>query len=174
MAGFHAGKWGGAEGLLLKIAGLGKWAKALFSANILFSKSSSFVRRIFISLLANDRKAYRASPFSKRLLENIEGNVLSQDSSALFVLLNGIASVEIAAKLSQIDIPCYIFYGTHDPVVFTEQSYLLASEIPDARSVAFRNVGHMPFIEDRDAYFKALEMALKDIEHLFHTSQQVK
>lgn len=59
--------------------------------------------------------------------------------------------------------PCYIFYGTHDPEVPVEQSLLLVSEIPGAKPVAFQRVGHMPFIEDSEAYFNALALALKDI-----------
>lgn len=163
VAGFHAGKWGGVEGLLLKLAGFGKWAKALFVANILLSQKSIFVRRKFAALLAHNRKVYRSNPLSQHMLENIEEDALSQNPLALFVLFNGIASVEIANQLRRISMPCYIFYGTCDPVVSVEQSRVLASEIPGAISVAFENVGHMPFIEDSDAYFDALVLALKDI-----------
>ncbi len=174
VAGFHAGTWGGAEGLLLKLAGLGEWAKWLFVANIMVSKSSSFLRRMFISLLANDSSAFRASPSGKRLLENIEKNVLSHDPSALFVLFNGIASVQIADKLSAINMPCHIFYGTHDPVVSAGQSRVLISEVPGAQSVAFEKVGHMPFIEDSEAYFRALEIALKDISGNGHINKNTE
>jgi len=40
VAGFHSGKWGGVEGLLVKLAGLGKWAKGLFVSNIRVSQMS--------------------------------------------------------------------------------------------------------------------------------------
>lgn len=174
VAGFHRGKWGGAEGLLLKLAGLGKWAKSLFVSNILISQSSSFVRRIFAGLLAHNRKAYRSNPLSQRMLENIEPNTLAQDPGALFRLFNGIAALEIADQLHRIDMPCYIFYGTHDPVVPIEQSLVLIREIPNAKSVVFQNVGHMPFIEDFDAYCNALELALKDITDSRRIDQNMK
>ena len=163
VAGFHSGKWGGVEGLLVKIAGFGKWAKGLFVSNILISQWSYFVRRIFAGLLANNSKAYRSNPLSQRMLENIEANTLAQEPEALFTLFNGIAGLEIADQLRQIDMPCYIFSGTHDPVVPAEQSRVLVSKIPSAKSVVFDNVGHMPFIEDSNAYFNALELALEDI-----------
>ncbi|MDF1628523.1 MAG: alpha/beta hydrolase [Alcanivoracaceae bacterium] len=163
VGGFHVGTWGGVEGLLLKIAGLGKWAKGLFVSNISISKSSRFVRRIFAALLAHDHKAFWSNPLSKRMFENVEPNILLQDPAALFVLFNGIASLQIEDQLHKIDMPCYIFSGTHDPVVPTEQSYVLATKVPNAKSVEFQNVGHMPFIEDSDAYFEALNLALKDI-----------
>ena len=163
IAGFYQGQWGGVEGLLLKIAGLGRWAKGLFVSNIVISQWSAFVRRTFASMLAYDRKAYRSNPASRRMLENIEPNVVAQDPQALFVLFNGIASLDVADKLHNIHVPCHIFYGTHDPVVTVAQSLVLVKDIPGARPVAFEGVGHMPFIEAPDACFSALEQALKDI-----------
>lgn len=40
VAGFHRGSWGGVEGLLLQLAGLGRWARPLFALNIRISQSS--------------------------------------------------------------------------------------------------------------------------------------
>jgi pimeloyl-ACP methyl ester carboxylesterase len=174
VAGFHRGKWGGVEGLLLKIAGLGKWAKSLFVSNILISQWSYFVRRTFAGLLAYNRKAYRSNPLSQLMLENIEANTLAQDPVALFILFNGIADLEIADQLYRIDMPCYIFSGTHDPVVPEEQSQVLGSKVSGAKSVVFDNVGHMPFIEDSDSYFKALELALKDITDNLRINTSIK
>lgn len=163
VAGFHRGVWGGVEGMLLKIAGLGAWAKPLFVSNIRISQWSHFVRRHFAAMLAHDRKAYRASPLSQRVLADFEPDVIAHDPAALFVLFNGITRLKIAGRLHRISMPCYIFSGSHDPVVPTEQSQLLASEIPGAKSVVFENVGHMPFIEAPDAYCNALEAAINDI-----------
>ena len=163
VAGFHRGAWGGVEGMLLKLAGLGAWAKPLFVSNIRVSQWSHFFRRNFAAMLAHDRKAYRSNPLSERMLENIEPNTLAQDPAALFVLFNGITRLEIADHLHRIRMPCYILSGSHDPVVPTEQSQLLVSEIPGAKSVVFENVGHMPFIEDPDACSNALERAINDI-----------
>ncbi|MEO6699386.1 MAG: alpha/beta hydrolase, partial [Paraperlucidibaca sp.] len=154
VAGFHRGEWGGVEGLLLKLSGFGKWAKNPFVLNILISQWSYFVRRTFAGLLAHNRKAYRSNPLSQRMLDNTEANTRGQDPVALFTLFNGIAALEIADLLHRIDMPCYIFSGTHDPVVPTEQSLVLASEISGAKLVVFKGVGHMPFIEDSDNYFR--------------------
>ncbi|MEE4249329.1 MAG: alpha/beta hydrolase [Alcanivoracaceae bacterium] len=163
VAGFHRGVWGGVEGQLLKLAGLGTWAKGLFVSNLFIARKSRLVRRIFASLLARDPGAYRASPLSERFLENIEADVLQQDAGALFVLLNGISTLEIADQLDQITTPCYLFAGSDDPVVPSEQSLLLADKIANARLVVFQNVGHMPFIESPQAYFDALEQALAEL-----------
>jgi len=163
VAGFHRGVWGGVEGMLLKIAGWGRWARPLFVSNIRISQLSGFVRRIFASLLAHDARAFRRNPLSQRMLENIEPNVLRQDAGALFTLFNGITGIEVADQLGQITMPCQVFYGTHDPVVPASQSQRLATGIPGAKAVAFEQVGHMPFMEDTEAYFQALEAALADL-----------
>ncbi len=163
VAGFHSGRWGGVEGLLVKLAGLGPWAKRLFAANIALARQSDFVQTSFASLLAHDRKTYRSSRLSQRMIDNIRSNTRQQDAAALFPLFAGIGRLEIAEQLHQISMPCILFAGTHDPVVSASQSLLLASKIPQARSVVFQNVGHMPFMEDTQAYFGALERAVNDI-----------
>lgn len=163
VAGFHRGVWGGVEGMLLKMASLGAWAKPLFVSNIRVSQWSHFVRRHFAAMLAHDRKAYLANPLSRRVLADFEPDIIAHDPAALFVLFNGISRLAIADRLHRIRMPCYILSGSHDPVVPTEQSRLLASEVPGAKPVVFENVGHMPFIEDPDACARALEAAIEDI-----------
>lgn len=163
IAGFHQGRWGGVEGLLVKLAGLGKWAKGLFAANFALARKSQFIQSVFASLLAHNRRAYRASPLSRRMIENIRPNIRQQDPAALFPLFSGIGSLEIANQLHRITMPCYIFAGTDDPVVPAKQSLVLAGNIQHAKIVVFRDVGHMPFMEDTAAYVAALEQALADI-----------
>lgn len=163
VAGFHEGKWGSVEGQLLWLAGLGRWAKYPFAANILLARTSGFVQRMFASLLAHDRKAYLANPLSSRMLENIGPNTREQDPAALFELFNGISRLDIGHQLGRIAMPCYIFVGSHDPVVPASQSLVIAGGVPGAKIVVFQDVGHMPFIESADACARALEDAIDDL-----------
>lgn len=171
IAGFHSGRWGGVEGLLVKLAGLGKLAKPLFASNITLAGKSRLIQREFASQLAHNRKAYRSSPLSRRMVENIRPNVTQQDPAALFALFNGISRLEIADQLHRISMPCTLFAGTHDPVVPATQSLLLAGNIPHAKRVIFQNVGHMPFMEDTDNYVAALEQAVADIEDQYRRAK---
>lgn len=174
IAGFHSGRWGGVEGLLVKLAGLGTWAKPLFASNIALAGRSDRVQRVFASLLAHRRSVYRSSPLSRLMLDNVGPNARQQDAAALFALFNGISRLEIADQLHRVQIPCTLFVGTHDPVVPAGQSLLLAARIPHARTVVFRGVGHMPFMEDTDAYFAALEQAVDDMATLSGGDPQQK
>lgn len=163
VAGFHVGKWGSVEGRLLWLAGLGRWAKVPFMANILLARNSPFVQHTFASLLARDPKAYRANPLSRRLLENIGPDTRRQDPAALFELFNGISRLGIGPDLGRITIPCYVFAGSHDPVVPASQSRVIASGVPGAKFVEFANAGHMPFIECASACARTLEIAIADL-----------
>lgn len=164
VAGFHKGKWGGVEGQLLALAGLGRWAKSLFALNIAIARHSQLVRRIFASLLAHDPGAFRRNPLGQHFLDNISPNTDSQDASALFSLFNGITRLEIGDRLGDIKVPCHVFAGVHDTVVPAAQSLLIASDVPGAITTVFRESGHMIFIEESAAYFSALAHALDDIQ----------
>lgn len=163
IAGFHSGRWGGVEGLLVKLAGLGPWAQPLFAANIALARSNRWVQAQFASLLAHRRRAYRASPLSRRMLANIGPDTRQQDAAALFSLFAGIGALEIADQLHRIQLPCHLLVGSHDPVVPAQQSLLLADRIAQAKTHVFHEVGHMPFMEDSQACFSALEQAVNEI-----------
>lgn len=147
VAGFHRGRWGGAEGLLLRLAGLGRWTKPLFVAAILLARSSGLVRRLFASLLTHDRRAFRANPMSRQMLDHIAPNTRRQDPTALFELFRGIARLEIGPQLQHIAVPCTLIAGSHDPVVGAAQTQRIASAVPGARLVVLPGVGHLPFLE---------------------------
>jgi pimeloyl-ACP methyl ester carboxylesterase len=163
VAGFHSGKWGGFEGLLVKLAGMGKWAKGLFVTNLSLFQKNQFMQRLFAASLAHDQTAYFLNPRSQQLLDNIFPNISKQDYADLFPLFYGIGSIEIANQLKQINVPCYVFASTRDPVVPPVQSTKLSDEIPGAKTVTFHNSGHMPFIEDTEHYFSAVEDAIADL-----------
>lgn len=171
IGGFHSGQWGGPEGLLVKLAGLGRLARPLFASNIALAGRSRLLQGLFASMLAHQRKAYVRSQLSRKMIENLRPHIPHQNTKALFTLFNGIGRLEIADQLSQIQIPCHILAGTHDPVVPAEQSLLLAARVPHAKVTLFRNVGHMPFMEDTQAYYAALNQAIADISQIHAASQ---
>lgn len=168
IAGFHSGQWGGVEGALVKLAGLGHWALPLFAANLAVARHSRFVQKTFASLLANDRKGFLRHPLSEAMLDSLRADTQAQDARALFCLFNGISKLEIGHRLEAIRVPCHLFIGTHDPVVPTSQSVLLAARVPDARTEVFWNVGHMPFMESSEHFATALERAITDIHLRYH------
>lgn len=164
VAGFHSGRWSGVEGLLVHLAGLGRWAKPAFVSNVALGQKLPLIQRLFASRLAKDSRAYLKSPISQRMMDNIASDTREQDQTALFPLFNGISRLEIADQLNRITMPCHLFAGTHDPVVPAKQSLLLASRIQHAKTTVFQNIGHMPFMEAPEAYAEALDQAVANID----------
>jgi pimeloyl-ACP methyl ester carboxylesterase len=108
------------------------------------------------------------------MLANIESDTVRQDPAALFSLFNGISRLAIADQHSAIKLPCTLFVGSHDPVVQPQQSLVLISQLPKAKTVIFKNVGHMPFMEDTEAFFDALEQAITDYLAQYHRQHRLQ
>lgn len=165
IGGFYQGKWGGLEGLLLKIASLGNpIAKIVFKSNLLLSKFN-FVQWVFGSLAAHKSISYLKNPLSKVYLTNTCNNVANENYNALFHLFNGISSINIKNQLSKIEVPCYLFVGTHDPIISPIQSLNIIG-IPSVKTVVFDNIGHMIFIEAAVEFNESLEKAIENLLNL--------
>jgi len=160
VAGFYEGKWGGLEGQLVKLAHLGLWAKPLFIFNLWISRLFKPLQHYLSGLLAYDRKAYFASPITKNMLEEIQGNMQSQNLGAFFPLFNRIPTLNIEQQLDNISVPIVIMAGSHDPVIPAEQSLKLSGAIAHAKLVVFNNAGHMPFMERTEQFNNELIEAI--------------
>jgi pimeloyl-ACP methyl ester carboxylesterase len=156
IAGFYKGDWGGIEGQLVTLASLGKWAKPAFLLSLACSRKIPRVQAYISSLLAHDRKAYRASPLAKEMLAEIQENMQNQNLSALFPLFNRIPSLDIYSKLKNIQVPTTIMVGSHDPVIDAAQSLSLIAAVNEAHPVVFEQAGHMLFMECNEQFNQQL------------------
>lgn len=163
IAGFYNGDWGGIEGMLVKIASWGRWAKPLFVANLALGRSLRGLQETLSSLLAHDRVAYKNSPRTQKMLGDIQKNIQAQTLSHLFPLFNRISTFDIRHKLSNIQLPVWLFVGTHDPVIHAQQSLVLADAIPNAETIIFEDTGHMPFMEKTAEFNRQFLLAISHI-----------
>ena len=162
IGGFHSGNWSSAEGLLVKMAGLGKFTKGLFILNLSLSKIK-LVQLIFTATLTHKTIKYLSNPLGLKFANNIRPDLLKNDSNALFTLFSGIGSIDIKNQLPNIKIPCYIFAGIQDPVILAEQTLVLIKQIPQAKTVLFDEVGHMIFAEAQNEFNDALNQSINEI-----------
>ena len=88
-----------------------------------------------------------------------------QKLANLFPLFNRIKSLNILKTLNKITAPTYIFAGNKDPVIAAEQSLILASHIPDTKTIAFDQVGHMPFMERESQFASDLISAINHLSN---------
>jgi pimeloyl-ACP methyl ester carboxylesterase len=63
---------------------------------------------------------------------------------------------KLRGRLHRIDIPALVVWGEQDGVIPLEYGRTLAASIPESRFVPIPQAGHFPFIENPDAFFKAL------------------
>lgn len=146
IAGFYEGDWGSLEGLMLKLANLGKWTKPIFNTNIRIS-FFAFIQRMSAFTLSYDKKAFRKSKRTNLMLKTIRPDTVRQKPDDLYFLFSKISTLDIKSALKNINVPTYLFIGSHDPIISASQSLILASEVPNAKLVVFDKVGHMMFME---------------------------
>jgi len=165
IAGFYQGNWGGIEGALVNLAGLGSWAKPLFILNLAIGRLSFPVQRWLSAQLAHDKKSYYASKLTDKMLKCIQPLMKQQKLSNLFPLFNRIKTLNILEKLKKITVATYIFAGNKDPVISAEQSLILSSHIPATKTIAFDKVGHMPFMEREKEFSLELSAVIEQIDN---------
>jgi proline iminopeptidase len=97
---------------------------------------------------ADPRRARDLTPF--RVIGRVQQQVW--DSLGDFDLLQ---------RVEQIECPVLILHGRHDPIPL-EASEALARALPDARLVVLEHSGHVPYVEEPDALFSAIERFLDE------------
>ena len=68
---------------------------------------------------------------------------------------------DLLQRVEQLDCPVLILHGRHDPIPL-EASEALARALPDARLVVLEHSGHVPYVEEPDALFGAIERFLDE------------
>jgi proline iminopeptidase len=63
-------------------------------------------------------------------------------------LASDFKSLDVRAQLSEIKVPALVIAGRHDLVTTPEQSFELASGLPQSRLVMLEHSGHFPFFEE--------------------------
>lgn len=75
---------------------------------------------------------------------------------ANYMMANEIPKYDARPGLPDITIPTLVTSGAWDWVTPPTQSEQIIAGIPHAEYVSFQNSGHMPFIEEHDAFIKAM------------------
>ncbi len=86
-------------------------------------------------------------------------------ASAIDTKLMTVSAAAIAGRYAELAIPVVIMAGKHDRIVdFERQSRRLASALPNARLIAFDEVGHMIHHTIPDSVVEAVDLAAVDSE----------
>lgn len=68
--------------------------------------------------------------------------------------------IELEERLGEISQPVLVLGGRHDRTCVVEASEAMGRKIPDAELVIFERSGHMPFVEEPEAYLGAVRTFL--------------
>jgi proline iminopeptidase len=97
---------------------------------------------------ADPRRARDLTPF------RVIGRVQQQ-------VWESLGDFDLLQRVEQVDCPVLILHGRHDPIPL-EASEALARALPDARLVVLEHSGHVPYVEEPDALFSAIERFLNE------------
>ncbi|MGQ0714699.1 MAG: alpha/beta fold hydrolase [Gemmatimonadaceae bacterium] len=95
---------------------------------------------------ADPRRARDLTPF--RVIGRVQQHVWES-----------LGDFDLLQRVEQVEIPVLILHGRHDPIPL-ESSEALQRALPDARLVVLENSGHVPYVEEPDALFRAIERFL--------------
>lgn len=107
---------------------------------------------------------YNPSNITPEVVDGYKRPLRVQDwDRALWELTMASRSLNIAARLSELDLPVLVITGDQDRIVPTEQSVRLAEELPNAELVVIPNCGHVPQEECPEAVLAAVSAFLSQI-----------
>ena len=72
----------------------------------------------------------------------------------------GVGGIEVEDRLGEIAQPVLVLAGRHDRTCVVGASEVMAAGIPGAELVVFERSGHMPFVEEPEAYLAAVRAFL--------------
>ena len=120
---------------------------------------------MFSTLPADDADLAAGTPALARLylhqadvdatLHLFEGTIYSRDALIQgFIALSTWSSVD---RLATIAVPTFVAVGRHDVVTSFPQADRIADRIPNSERIVFEHSGHVPWIDEPDAFFSAIE-----------------
>lgn len=68
----------------------------------------------------------------------------------------GYGTIEVEDRLAGVTHPALVLAGRHDRTCSVAAAEAIARGIPNAELVVFQHSGHMPFVEEQDAYTAAV------------------
>ena len=145
--------------------------RARFESNFAERQGSSSIQRMRQELADSglrerDLDAYRQRAFELSVAGYFADPRRARDLTPFRVIgriqqqvWESLGDFDLLRRVEQVDCPVLILHGRHDPIPL-EASEALARALPDARLVILEQSGHVPYVEEPDALFGAIERFL--------------
>lgn len=93
-------------------------------------------------------------------IAEVEGRMTGAYEVANYMMANEIPKYDVRPLLPEVTVPTLVLAGAKDWVTPVSQSVLIDSLLPDSTLVVFEESGHMPHIEENDAFLAAVRSFL--------------
>ena len=145
--------------------------RARFEANFAERQGSASVQQLREELAQSglrerDPHAYRQRTFELSVAGYFADPRRARDLTPFRVIgrvqqqvWESLGDFDLLQRVEQVDCPVLILHGRHDPIPL-EASEALSRALPDARLVVLEHSGHVPYVEEPDALFSAIERFL--------------
>ena len=145
--------------------------RARFEANFAERQGSASVQQLREELAQSglrerDPHAYRQRAFELSVAGYFADPRRARDLTPFRVIgrvqqqvWESLGDFDLLQRVEQVDCPVLILHGRHDPIPL-EASEALSRALPDARLVVLEHSGHVPYVEEPDALFSAIERFL--------------
>jgi proline iminopeptidase len=159
--------------VLIEPAPVTRPLRARFESNFSERQASASVQRLREELAQSglrerDPDAYRQRAFELSVTGYFADPERVRDLTAFRVtgrvqqqVWESLGDFDLLQRVEQIECPVLILHGRHDPVPL-EASEALSRALPDARLVVLEHSGHVPYVEEPDALFGAIERFLDE------------
>jgi proline iminopeptidase len=157
--------------VLIEPAPVTRTLRAQFESNFSERQASPSVQRLREELAQSglrerDPEAYRQRAFELSVASYFADPQRASDLTPFRVIGRiqqqvwaSLGDFDLLQRVEQIECPVLILHGKHDPIPL-EASEALARALPDARLVVLEHSGHVPYVEEPDALFSAIERFL--------------
>jgi proline iminopeptidase len=147
--------------------------RARFESNFSERQASASVQQLREDLAQSglrerDPDAYRRRAFELSVAGYFADPERVRDLTAFRVtgrvqqqVWESLGDFDLLQRVEQIECPVLILHGRHDPIPL-EASEALSRALPDARLVVLEHSGHVPYVEEPEALFSAIERFLDE------------
>ena len=147
--------------------------RAQFESNFSERQSTATVQQLREELAESglrdrDPDAYRQRAFELSVAGYFADPARARDLTPFRVIgrvqtqvWESLGDFDLLQRVEQLEIPVLILHGRHDPIPL-EASRALARALPDSRLVVLEHSGHVPYVEEPDALFRAIERFLDE------------
>lgn len=156
ISGFAKGHWKGIIGRMQRLLSLGALGRFAFNTAWTALGRHRWLLDFSLGQAACNRKAFRASPLTKPVLDVWQRALQGHDLGGLQFLFQRLADLDLRNDLPRITAPTLIAGGAEDPFIPVAHTRYLSEHIAGARLHVLLECGHMFFAERTEEYQRLL------------------